>query len=287
MLVREGLTRRTALTLLLCTSLAFSQDIVRHYNLSPSGQQTKRLRLPSGAWQRLVSFVRARQQQQHSEQQQQQQQQDKTPGSNVAAALAAEAAYTHSGVASASKVKEANGRREGATHGHSDTSRQPDQGPGVAAGSETSSSSSSLPDSSSSSSSSPDTGLSGGSVSADAEHPGLGPFQAPVPHGSSSSSSSDQGEGGGPAGVLYMRLRVDGIKCEGCAARLKAALLAHPGVGRAAVDYGAREVRLWGDAGRVSEAGVVGAVQWVDLGYRVTVLESGLVAGEEAGDGWR
>lgn len=142
----------------------------------------------------------------------------------------------------------------------------------------------------------PDNDAIGGSVSTDTEHlgpepsPGAFPCSRSRSRSSGGSSRTTQGggeEGGGPAGVLYMRLRVDGIKCEGCAARLKAALLAHPGVVRAAVDYGAREVRLWGDAGLVSEAGVVGAVQWVDLGYRVTVLESGLVAGEEAEYGWR
>ncbi|KAG2425875.1 hypothetical protein HYH02_014938 [Chlamydomonas schloesseri] len=77
-------------------------------------------------------------------------------------------------------------------------------------------------------------------------------------------------------GDLYLRLRVEGIKCEGCAARLRAAVLALPGVRRCVVDFASKAVLLWGEAGQLGEQGaaVRAAIQHMDLSYRVALEES-------------
>ncbi|GIL42351.1 hypothetical protein Vafri_344, partial [Volvox africanus] len=74
---------------------------------------------------------------------------------------------------------------------------------------------------------------------------------------------------------MYFRFQVDGIKCEGCAARLKAALLRLPGIQRCAVDFTSGQVLVWGAPGAALGAGELrGAIQFVDLSYRATLVES-------------
>ncbi|KAG2483501.1 hypothetical protein HYH03_017611 [Edaphochlamys debaryana] len=100
---------------------------------------------------------------------------------------------------------------------------------------------------------------------------------------------------GAPAPArLYLRFSVDGVKCEGCAARLKAAVLQMPGVSRCAVEFGGpvgTQVLLWlgggagagvgphAEAGAETEAQAAArlsaAIQFLDLGYRVRLEESG------------
>ncbi|PNW85733.1 hypothetical protein CHLRE_03g207650v5 [Chlamydomonas reinhardtii] len=77
-------------------------------------------------------------------------------------------------------------------------------------------------------------------------------------------------------GELYLRLRVQGIKCEGCAARLRAAVLQLPGVRRCVVDFASKAVLLWGEAGQLGEQGEAAraAIQHMDLSYRVALEES-------------
>ncbi|PNH05134.1 hypothetical protein TSOC_008633 [Tetrabaena socialis] len=81
-------------------------------------------------------------------------------------------------------------------------------------------------------------------------------------------------EGPPPGRQLYLHLRVEGIKCEGCAARLKQALLRAPGVARCVVDFGSARVLLWGGLGVLSAEGASAAIQFADLSYRPTLVES-------------
>jgi copper chaperone CopZ len=72
---------------------------------------------------------------------------------------------------------------------------------------------------------------------------------------------------------VYMRFQVVGIKCEGCAARLKAAVLRLGGVQRCAVDFASGHVLVWAAPGTVTVAEVRGAIQFTDLSYKATLVE--------------
>ncbi|GLC47087.1 hypothetical protein PLESTM_002024600 [Pleodorina starrii] len=137
--------------------------------------------------------------------------------------------------------------------------------------------------------SSPSTGTrQGPSETASETTAGAGKAGSTTPASQSSSPSStcpSSGPGGGDAcggsgsgSGVYMRFRVEGIKCEGCAARLKTALLGalgSRGLQRCAVDFGSGTVLVWGaPGGELSEAEVRAAIQFVDLSYRVTLVES-------------
>ncbi|KXZ45221.1 hypothetical protein GPECTOR_57g511 [Gonium pectorale] len=93
------------------------------------------------------------------------------------------------------------------------------------------------------------------------------------------------------AAGVYLRFHVTGIKCEGCAARLKAAMLRLPGVSRCVVDFPSGSVLLWGEPGaqqrqqQLTAAAVRSAIQFVDLSYRVTLVEEGSGAAGGAGAG--
>ncbi|GFR40855.1 hypothetical protein Agub_g1505, partial [Astrephomene gubernaculifera] len=76
------------------------------------------------------------------------------------------------------------------------------------------------------------------------------------------------------AKTLYLRFEVEGIKCEGCAARLKAALLRQPGVIGCGVDFGGKQVQVWGRVGDMKPAMVHAAMRLVDLSYKPTLVES-------------
>ncbi|GIL95921.1 hypothetical protein Vretimale_1837 [Volvox reticuliferus] len=92
--------------------------------------------------------------------------------------------------------------------------------------------------------------------------------------GGGATAASDGFASVGKAGT-YFRFQVDGIKCEGCAARLKAALLRMAGVQRCAVDFASGQVLVWGAPGAALEAGEVrGVIQFVDLSYRAVLVES-------------
>jgi copper chaperone CopZ len=78
-------------------------------------------------------------------------------------------------------------------------------------------------------------------------------------------------------------LRVQGIKCEGCAARLKHALLAQPGVRDAAVYYQEQQAVVWTRGRGAGLAELVFAIKQVDFGYQVGLLEEAReAAGGEA-----
>jgi copper chaperone CopZ len=80
-------------------------------------------------------------------------------------------------------------------------------------------------------------------------------------------------------------LRVGGIKCEGCASRLRRALLAQPGVRDAAVHFAEQQAVVWtrgaqGTQG-VGFAELAFAIRQVDFGYQVSLLEEARSEGDE------
>ena len=75
----------------------------------------------------------------------------------------------------------------------------------------------------------------------------------------------------------YMRFAVQQIKCEGCAAKLRASILHVPGVQRCTVDYGAGSVLVWG-SGDLDALDVQAAIRVADFSYRVQLLEHSRLA---------
>jgi copper chaperone CopZ len=107
----------------------------------------------------------------------------------------------------------------------------------------------------------------------------------------------EHGAGGGgtaaPAGLAgagapqdagsRFTLQVQGIKCEGCASRLKHALLAQPGVRDAAVYFAEQQAVVWTRGRDFGFAELVFAIKQVNFGYRVSLLEEAReAAGGEA-----
>lgn len=79
-----------------------------------------------------------------------------------------------------------------------------------------------------------------------------------------------------PPSCPYLPHADDNRRCEGCAARLRAAVLQLPGVRRCVVDFASKAVLLWGEAGQLGEQGEAAraAIQHMDLSYRVALEES-------------
>lgn len=70
----------------------------------------------------------------------------------------------------------------------------------------------------------------------------------------------------------YMRLTVQQIKCEGCAAKLRASISHVPGVQRCTVDYDTGSVLVWGSED-LDALDVQAAIRVTDFSYKVQLLE--------------
>ncbi len=81
-------------------------------------------------------------------------------------------------------------------------------------------------------------------------------------------------------------LRVQGLKCEGCASHLRQQLLLlQPGVRDVSVDFGSRLVHLALDRQHVDVGRVVEAIRAVDASYEVELHQEGRPAATAAGIG--
>lgn len=68
-------------------------------------------------------------------------------------------------------------------------------------------------------------------------------------------------------------MQVTGIKCEGCALRLKNALMSTPDVQDVAVYREQNQVSVWTSSSKLGYSELMFAIKQVDFSYQVSLLE--------------